>query len=1130
MAVYPDRIVLKNSTDPDGDIRSAIAVGGTDEIFYGEIVLGLGAGTARLYTRDSSDNIVAFGGSNSESAGGLDDVDLTGLEDLDILQWIASENKFRPKTLLEAGALTAVSDDSEPVLGGDLNVAGFNFSSNDPGDSISHDYVGVYNSLQVPSIGSVTIGGTTISDPAGTGLALNLPSDAGFPNYALVTDGSGNLSWASGVAADITGSSWDALSNITLSGPSPGQATWTVSNSLGASTATLQMVPVTQSYNSDQGLRMTDGQLTELRGPRSGTTSSYPYFRAQAGRLSMRALSGLEVILDQDLYYNGSSPSRRRDSQFTTFGDLDNLELSINSGLADLTIGDLSDVDLVTIPPVTGQTLVYNAAAQGGLGGWVSASLPGTGTVTSVNLNNTGGLSVSGGPVTDNGVIDVSLETIPSLVPGAYSFASITVDQYGRVTEAASGGNGAGLVTSVNGQSGDVVLSLYDLSDVRGLPSQPPTESPDVDSSWALQCLGAEPTNGAGRWKAQVVQSSPATTRFTFSVQDADSFSWASEVTDVLSAHNSGQTQYLQVTVDGFTYRPVIIETISVGPSDVELTFASSDLNVALFNGGDTESSTSNLVSKTIDIALGPENSFRFDEDAASPGQFMRWESNGFFEPHTLVLSDAADVSSTSPFNGQFLRWDQGTSRWTPSDTLLADASNVSDTIPQPGQALVWDGTAWAPASAIPYTEWTLTADGTSAYVFNGPGFPESGASNPDIYVLRGEEYRFTNLMGQHPFRIQSTPGIAGTVYSDGMTGNPVSAGTLRWVVRMDAPLKLYYQCTTHADMNGVIYVIDPSLGVTEINDLSDVDTQTSAPSVQQALVWDGANWVPGDVATDLGTSSIDELSDVDTQTTAPSDGQALVWNQSTGVWEPGAVQGITVQERAGAGGSPQNPAADISTLSFNTNNGFSVTDLGNGEALVNLGSAFAPWHVAGQDTLDPEGEEPITFVAGTGIEITTVSTSDPKQIIFSSTVSGGGGGGSGAGIYLTETQSSTGGEAAFTGLGYSGILQKATSTVDAWVVLYTSAAERTADAGRLFGDDPATGSGILAEFYITAGATVLATPGTTYFNNDTTLTEAIYAAVRTQAGAAVVSDVTISAYGLAAITTVSGGTFGSGT
>ena len=69
----------------------------------------------------------------------------------------------------------------------------------------------------------------------------------------------------------------------------------------------------------------------------------------------------------------------------------------------------------------------------------------------------------------------------------------------------------------------------------------------------------------------------------------------------------------------------------------------------------------------------------------------------------------------------------------------------------------------------------------------------------------------------------------------------------------------------------------------------------------------------------------------------------------------------------------------------------------------------------------------------------------------------------------------------------------------------------------------------MLAEFYITAGSTVLATPGTSYFNNDFNVTEALYAAVRDQAGANVNAQVTIVAYGEQVITSVSGGTFGSG-
>lgn len=62
MAVYPDRIVLKNSTDAQASIESLIGAGGTDEILPGEIVIGRESGSAKAYVLDADGNIVAIGG------------------------------------------------------------------------------------------------------------------------------------------------------------------------------------------------------------------------------------------------------------------------------------------------------------------------------------------------------------------------------------------------------------------------------------------------------------------------------------------------------------------------------------------------------------------------------------------------------------------------------------------------------------------------------------------------------------------------------------------------------------------------------------------------------------------------------------------------------------------------------------------------------------------------------------------------------------------------------------------------------------------------------------------------------------------------------------------------------------
>lgn len=49
----------------------------------------------------------------------------------------------------------------------------------------------------------------------------------------------------------------------------------------------------------------------------------------------------------------------------------------------------------------------------------------------------------------------------------------------------------------------------------------------------------------------------------------------------------------------------------------------------------------------------------------------------------------------------------------------------------------------------------------------------------------------------------------------------------------------------------------------------------------------------------DLGTASINELSDVDTASVAPTNGQVLTWDNAAGKWEPATVGGITQIQQA---------------------------------------------------------------------------------------------------------------------------------------------------------------------------------------------------------------------------------------
>ena len=98
----------------------------------------------------------------------------------------------------------------------------------------------------------------------------------------------------------------------------------------------------------------------------------------------------------------------------------------------------------------------------------------------------------------------------------------------------------------------------------------------------------------------------------------------------------------------------------------------------------------------------------------------------------------------------------------------------------------------------------TVGASGTNHYTFQGEGL-NGTVNDPTLYLTRGKTYRFEKGSA-HPLRIQSTQGANGTAYNTGVTNNG-GTGTVIIEVQHDAPDVLYYQCTSHPAMNGVLYI-----------------------------------------------------------------------------------------------------------------------------------------------------------------------------------------------------------------------------------------------------------------------------------------------------------------------------------
>ena len=105
-----------------------------------------------------------------------------------------------------------------------------------------------------------------------------------------------------------------------------------------------------------------------------------------------------------------------------------------------------------------------------------------------------------------------------------------------------------------------------------------------------------------------------------------------------------------------------------------------------------------------------------------------------------------------------------------------------------------------------PVTDFTVTAPSSSVYRFHGGGVNETG-DNPDLYLIRGQKYRFNNTTGSgHPFRFRTkNVAVGGQTYSDGVTGT--ESGVQFFTVPVNAPASLVYQCTIHQAMVGNIHI-----------------------------------------------------------------------------------------------------------------------------------------------------------------------------------------------------------------------------------------------------------------------------------------------------------------------------------
>ena len=112
-----------------------------------------------------------------------------------------------------------------------------------------------------------------------------------------------------------------------------------------------------------------------------------------------------------------------------------------------------------------------------------------------------------------------------------------------------------------------------------------------------------------------------------------------------------------------------------------------------------------------------------------------------------------------------------------------------------------------------------IAGDSSGGYTFTGPG-NDGTTGNPDIYLIRGQRYRFNNTTTtNHPFEFRNADNNAD--YTDGITGS--QSGIQDFNVQYDAPARLKYRCTIHTStMLGDIYIVGafPKISVSGQSDV----------------------------------------------------------------------------------------------------------------------------------------------------------------------------------------------------------------------------------------------------------------------------------------------------------------------
>ena len=130
-----------------------------------------------------------------------------------------------------------------------------------------------------------------------------------------------------------------------------------------------------------------------------------------------------------------------------------------------------------------------------------------------------------------------------------------------------------------------------------------------------------------------------------------------------------------------------------------------------------------------------------------------------------------------------------------------------------------------------PVLSYEIFGPNNNQYFWWGGGV-DNTEPNPDLFLQRGQMYRFVNNAGSaHPLEIRYAQ--SGPEFTSGVRGD--KAGVQLFTVPYDAPAKLRYQCVPHTNMGGAIYIRgadgnQEKVGLTTFRNAINIQSDDSSP------------------------------------------------------------------------------------------------------------------------------------------------------------------------------------------------------------------------------------------------------------------------------------------------------------